>query len=89
VHAWHELDLAASVGTTTVDGVEAGRGRGADVMGNPLEALAWLANALADDGEVNPCCIAFLNRLSDLLFVIARTLANASDQGEILWDRKR
>ena len=48
-----------------------------------------LANALADDSEVNPCCIAFLNRLSDLLFVIARTLANASDQGEILWDRKR
>jgi 2-oxo-3-hexenedioate decarboxylase/2-keto-4-pentenoate hydratase len=51
VHAWHELDLAASVGTTTVDGVEAGRGRGADVMGNPLEALAWLANALAERGR--------------------------------------
>ena len=39
------------MGTTTVDGVEAGRGRGADVMGNPLEALAWLANALAERGR--------------------------------------
>jgi cob(I)alamin adenosyltransferase len=45
--------------------------------------------SLAADSEVNPCCIAFLNRLSDLLFVIARTLASATDQGEILWDRER
>ena len=51
VHAWREVDLAAAVGTTTVDGAEAGRGVGADVMGNPLEALAWLANALAERGR--------------------------------------
>lgn len=31
----------------------------------------------------------YLNRLSDLLFVIARRLASASDSGEILWDRDR
>ncbi len=51
VHAWREVDLAAAVGTTTVDGAEAGRGLGADVMGHPLEALAWLANALAERGR--------------------------------------
>ncbi len=31
----------------------------------------------------------YLNRVSDLLFVVARRLAAASDVGEILWDRER
>ncbi len=31
----------------------------------------------------------YLNRVSDLLFVVARRLAAASDAGETLWDRKR
>jgi 2-keto-4-pentenoate hydratase len=48
VHAWRGVDLAACVGTTTVDEAEAGQGLGADVMGHPLEALAWLANTLAE-----------------------------------------
>lgn len=39
------------VGTTTINGVETGRGRGADVMGSPLNALAWLANDLATRGQ--------------------------------------
>lgn len=45
--------------------------------------------SLADKTQVNSCCLTYLNRLSDLLFVLARSLALASDQGEILWDRKR
>jgi 2-oxo-3-hexenedioate decarboxylase/2-keto-4-pentenoate hydratase len=44
---WRGLDLAALEGRMTLDGREAGRGRGADILGHPLEALAWLANALA------------------------------------------
>lgn len=40
------------VGTTTINGVEVGRGRGSDVMGDPLDALAWLANSFAERGEV-------------------------------------
>ena len=40
-------DLAAVVGVTLINGVEVGRGRGSDVLGNPLNALAWLANTLA------------------------------------------
>lgn len=31
----------------SIDGVEAGRGTGADVMGHPLEPLKWLAGVLA------------------------------------------
>jgi 2-oxo-3-hexenedioate decarboxylase/2-keto-4-pentenoate hydratase len=44
------LDLAALRGVTRVNGVEAGRGSGADVLGGPLNALAWLANHLAARG---------------------------------------
>ncbi|HEX6362103.1 MAG TPA: fumarylacetoacetate hydrolase family protein [Albitalea sp.] len=42
---WRALDLAALAGATFIDGAEAGRGTGASVMGHPLAALAWLANA--------------------------------------------
>lgn len=43
-------DIAACIGTTVVNGVELGRGRGADVLGHPLNALAWLARTLARRG---------------------------------------
>lgn len=39
--------------------------------------------ALADAESVNPHAVAYLNRLSDLLFILART-ANA-DRGDVLW----
>ena len=48
---WRALDLTALTGVTLIDGVEVGRGRGADVMGHPFEALAWLANNLAQRGQ--------------------------------------
>jgi 2-keto-4-pentenoate hydratase len=37
-------------GVATIDGREVGRGTGADVMGHPLDALAWLANHLQQRG---------------------------------------
>lgn len=40
-------DPARLVGVTVIDGVEAGRGTGADVLGHPLNALVWLADHLA------------------------------------------
>jgi 2-oxo-3-hexenedioate decarboxylase/2-keto-4-pentenoate hydratase len=40
-------DLLSVVGRATINGVEAGRGTGADVLGHPHAALAWLANHLA------------------------------------------
>jgi cob(I)alamin adenosyltransferase len=41
--------------------------------------------ALADSGEpINPHCLKFLNRLSDLCFVWAR-LCNNNGRGDLLW----
>lgn len=48
---WQQFDLATMQGVTTIDGVEVGSGIGADVMGNPLAALAWLANTFAPLGR--------------------------------------
>ena len=43
-------DLLAVQGRTVINGEEAGRGTGADVLGHPHQALAWLANHLASQG---------------------------------------
>lgn len=42
---WKSLDLGAIRGEMTVDGVSKGSGHGRDLLGHPLEALAWLANS--------------------------------------------
>ena len=44
-------DLAHVAGRALVNGAEAGSGTGADVLGHPLNALAWLANHLAAGGK--------------------------------------
>ena len=44
---------------------------------------------LARHETVRPQTIHYLNRLSDLLFVIARVLARASGHGEVLWSHER
>jgi 2-oxo-3-hexenedioate decarboxylase/2-keto-4-pentenoate hydratase len=48
---WRGLDLAALSGTMAINGARVGEGRGADVLGHPLEALAWLANNQAARGR--------------------------------------
>jgi 2-oxo-3-hexenedioate decarboxylase/2-keto-4-pentenoate hydratase len=50
VTGWRALDLAAAEARLAINGREIGRGHGADVMGNPLNALAWLADKLAAEG---------------------------------------
>ena len=47
------------------------------------------AVTLSRHDAVRPEAIRFLNRLSDLLFVIARVLARASGHGEVLWQHAR
>lgn len=42
---WREIDLAAMRGRISVDGKVRGEGFGADLMGHPFEALAWLAGS--------------------------------------------
>ena len=44
-------DLLKVTGRAIINGEEAGRGTGADVLGHPHNALAWLANHLADEGK--------------------------------------
>ena len=44
-------DLLAVKGRALINGAEAGRGTGADVLGHPHHALAWLANHLAAEGR--------------------------------------
>ena len=47
---WRDLDLQAAYGSMTINGELVGDGHGSDVMGHPLEPLAWLANKLAEQG---------------------------------------
>jgi cob(I)alamin adenosyltransferase len=48
------------------------------------ERSAWAANALT---ALNPDLLRYLNRLSDLLFVMARSLARQNGGQETLWQR--
>lgn len=50
------------------------------------ERRTW---ALSRTGTVAPEVLRYLNRLSDLLFVVARTLARHESGTEILWQRDR
>ncbi len=47
-------DLGDLVGRAILNGVEVATGRGSDVMGHPLEALAWLANHCSARGQTLP-----------------------------------
>lgn len=68
--------------------------------GGPAAAACHLARTIARRAErrvytlsqtedVRPETIKYLNRLSDLLFVIARVLARAENGQEVLWNRER
>jgi len=44
---------------------------------------------LSRSETVRPEAVRYLNRLSDLLFVLSRVLARASGHGEVLWQHER
>jgi 2-keto-4-pentenoate hydratase len=50
VRAWSDIDLAAQAVRVSVNGHLAREGSGAAVLGHPLNALKWLADALASRG---------------------------------------
>jgi 2-keto-4-pentenoate hydratase len=50
VRDWSGVDLAGLRGVATINGKPVGEGHGRDVMGHPLDALAWIANHLASRG---------------------------------------
>ena len=45
--------------------------------------------SLSREISINQASLKFLNRLSDLLFVFARTLARSEGKQEIMWENKR
>ena len=47
------------------------------------------AVTLSHHDAVRPQAIRYLNRLSDLLFVLARVLARADGHGEVVWNHER
>jgi 2-keto-4-pentenoate hydratase len=47
---WRSQDLPQATARLSINGEEIGTGNGADVMGHPLNALAWLADKLAAAG---------------------------------------
>jgi 2-keto-4-pentenoate hydratase len=49
---WQALDLLSLPGTLQMNGKEIGSGKGADALGNPLSAVAWLADLQADRGHI-------------------------------------
>ena len=50
VWEWRGLDLGRVTARLSINGREIGRGTGGEVMGDPLNALAWLADKLAAAG---------------------------------------
>ena len=44
---------------------------------------------LSKTEDVRPEVMRYLNRLSDLLFVVARVIARAESGQEVLWNRRR
>ena len=44
---------------------------------------------LADEKEINPESLKYINRLSDALFVVARILARQENEEETIWDHER
>jgi 2-keto-4-pentenoate hydratase len=47
VAGWRALDLGATRGEIWIDGVSRGSGHGRDLLGHPMQALAWLAGSPA------------------------------------------
>ena len=48
---WQGFDLTGQAVTLSVDGNVAASGSGAEVMGDPVESLTWLANKLREQGK--------------------------------------
>lgn len=47
INEWQRIDLAKVRGMARINGKAVGEGLGADTMGHPVDAAAWLANHLA------------------------------------------
>lgn len=51
VEQWKDIDLEQVRGVARINGREIGEGRGADALGHPLDAVAWIADHLSSSGR--------------------------------------
>jgi 2-keto-4-pentenoate hydratase len=49
---WRGIDLLSVGAALSVNGHSVGEGKGADALGNPLAAVAWLADLMAERGRI-------------------------------------
>ncbi|MBR0681141.1 hydratase [Roseomonas eburnea] len=63
---WRGLDLGATRGRLSVNGEMRGEGVGADLLGHPMEALAWLASSAcaAEFGGLRAGQVVFLGSVT-------------------------
>jgi 2-keto-4-pentenoate hydratase len=84
--------LVTSAGTMTVDGVVAGQGTGADVLGDPINALEWLVAHLKERGiTLSAGQVITTGTLTQLAALPAGATATASFDGvgEVTLSRAR
>jgi 2-keto-4-pentenoate hydratase len=82
VEDWRALDLAGLRGRMTINGREVGIGKGGDILGHPLEALAWLANARAGRGrDLRAAEFVLLGSVVETRWVEAGDLVEAEIEG--------
>ena len=51
--------------------------------------VALSIDAASTTGAINPLTLKYLNRLSDYLFILARTLNRVAGRGDVLWEKGR
>ena len=79
---WHGIDLAACRGTMSINGELVSEGLGSNVMGHPLEALAWLANLKAAQGsELKAGMLILTGTLTSLMPLTAGDTATIAIDG--------
>ncbi|ETX00334.1 MAG: hypothetical protein ETSY1_11590 [Candidatus Entotheonella factor] len=79
---WHGIDLAAARGTMTINGELVSEGPGSNVMGHPLEALAWLANLKAEQGrELKAGMLILTGTLTNLMPLSSGDTATVAIEG--------
>jgi 2-keto-4-pentenoate hydratase len=77
---WPGLDLPATRGRLLVDGEERGQGLGAELLGHPLDALAWLAGSPAAElfGGLRAGQVVFLGSVTPTLWLSGPCTVTAS-----------
>ena len=83
---WRTRDLARAAARLSINGQEIGDGNGGDVMGHPLNALAWLADKLATAGTpLRRGMIVMTGSMVPIRYPVAgdRVVIEVSDLGSV------